>query len=358
MTRTRSRLAGAALAVCVIGLAAFRSRERSNQVSDPKPEPAIPAILAAFDTFSIVAIGDVHRTKDITDFVLGLVRNPGFADKVNDFVVEGTNPLLQPTLDRYINGESVPYEEARKLWRETTTPFGSSDFEAQLFQLIREINRTRPQQRRIRVIASEAPVDWNAPREPGGADMDRREQRISSVVKSEVLARRRKALMFYGGGHLRRDRPYASSVELIEQTYPRSVFVVTAYAGVMDRDYCTSDSALDARMQSWPVPSVVRVRGNWMLDVARDEEARRPKIAMFATTERRDSTAVPIDAYLYLGPPRLLLREFPSVFTFADSAYLALLHQRQLSIGMTVIDARTNPKVVATQDQHVLRCGS
>ena len=327
-----------------------------TQAREPVPQPAIPAILAAFDTFKVVAVGDMHRTKDINDFVLALVRHPAFGDKVNDFIVESTNSLLQPTLDRYISGADVLYEEARKLWREGSTPFGASDFKAHLFQAIRAINRTRPAQSRIRVIASEAPVDWNAQRKPEGADMDRRERRIASVVQEDVLARGRKALMFYGGGHLRRDAPYLSSVELIERAYPRSVIVIQPYTGIQMRDACASDSTIDARMQSWPVPSVVRVGNTWLADVVRQERGSRPAFTMFGSVSARDSAAAPIDAYLYLGPPRLLLREFPSVFTFADTAYLTLLHQRQRNMGIQPVDQRTNPSVVAGMDRDMLRC--
>src|SRR5260221_61837 len=77
----------------------------------PKPEDATRAILAAFDTFRVVAIGDYHGTKDLNDFVLSLVRHPAFPNVVNDIVVEGTNSFLQPILDRFVSGEDVPTDQ-------------------------------------------------------------------------------------------------------------------------------------------------------------------------------------------------------------------------------------------------------
>jgi hypothetical protein len=66
----------------------------------------------AFETFQIVAIGDIHGSKDVGDFVLSLVRNRAFPSVVNDIVVEGANGLLQPILDQYMAGDDVPIAEA------------------------------------------------------------------------------------------------------------------------------------------------------------------------------------------------------------------------------------------------------
>ena len=72
--------------------------------------------------------------KDVDDFILSLNRNPAFSDKVNDIEVECGNSLYQPTLDRYIAGEDVPFTEVRKVWRNTTQPMcGTSGFFEEFF---------------------------------------------------------------------------------------------------------------------------------------------------------------------------------------------------------------------------------
>ena len=83
-------------------------------------EPAIPAILAAFDKYEIVAMPEAHGLKDLDDFILTLVRTPAFAEKVNDIEVECGNSLYQPVLDRYIAGDDVPFKDVQKIWRNTT----------------------------------------------------------------------------------------------------------------------------------------------------------------------------------------------------------------------------------------------
>jgi hypothetical protein len=79
-----------------------------SDTQDATPEPAIPAILKAFETFEVVAMEAAHGEKDIDDFILSLVRDPRFPASVNDIVVECGNVRYQPILDRYIAGENVP----------------------------------------------------------------------------------------------------------------------------------------------------------------------------------------------------------------------------------------------------------
>src|SRR5580698_4580572 len=88
--------------------------------SDPAPEPALPAILAAFDKYEVVAMDAGHGLKDVDDFILSLIRHPAFSEKVNDIAVECGNSLYQPLLDRYIAGEDVPFTDVRKVWRNTS----------------------------------------------------------------------------------------------------------------------------------------------------------------------------------------------------------------------------------------------
>ena len=45
---------------------------------DPRTESAIPAILAAFDKYDVVAMPEDHGLKDLDDLIFALVRNPAF----------------------------------------------------------------------------------------------------------------------------------------------------------------------------------------------------------------------------------------------------------------------------------------
>jgi hypothetical protein len=106
-----------------IGVIPAVSRAQTQQAkptgSEPTPEPAVPAILAAFDKYEVVGMPHGHGMKDLDDFIFSLIRNPAFPEKVNDIEVECGNSLYQPLLDRYIAGEDVPFTEIRKVWRNT-----------------------------------------------------------------------------------------------------------------------------------------------------------------------------------------------------------------------------------------------
>ena len=122
-------------------------------VSDPKPEDAARAIFSAFDTYEIVGLNAAHGRKDEDDFILSLIRRPGFPATVNDIVVECGNSLYQPLLDRYIDGADVPFSEARVVWRNTTQNMCStSEFYEELFPLVRAINLSVPAPKRLRVL--------------------------------------------------------------------------------------------------------------------------------------------------------------------------------------------------------------
>jgi hypothetical protein len=331
----------------------------SSNDRDPKPEAATRAILEAFKTFKVVAVGDNHGTKDLNDFVLSLVRHPEFPDAVNDIVVEGTNSLLQPMLDRYIAGEAVPIEEARQLWREGTVPTGVNDFQAQLFQLVRRINQQLPLAKRLRVLAGEPPVDWSNLNRRSA--IRQREAHIAAVVEEQVLAKNRKALMFYGALHVAHGVLGGEmAVGRYEQKYPGVTFVITPYLGAEDGDHCgwpkpVAGVAHETKMASWPVPSLVRTKGTWLADFARAEWFENSFTALLSTPPGPGSPD-PIDAYLYLGPPDLLLGTQPSVFTFTDKDLLAEFRRRLSPNAGDAIWARIDPDKVRELDRDVLRC--
>src|SRR5688572_1906611 len=65
---------------------------------DPKPSNAVEAIVKAFDTRSLVALGENHWLQEEADFIALLIRHPEFSIKVNDIVVEFGNALYQDVI--------------------------------------------------------------------------------------------------------------------------------------------------------------------------------------------------------------------------------------------------------------------
>jgi len=355
----------ASLTVAVSHAAA---QDLTSQSRDPRPEPAIPAMLAAFDTFQVVAIGDYHTDQEIKNFILSLVRHPRFPHVVNAIVVEGTNGLLQPLLDRYIAGENVPVMEARPLWRDLTNPAGLNEFSAQLVQLVRRINQSLPATRRLRVVAGEDGIDWPA------ATVERyqqygngREQHIATILETEIIRKRQKALMFYGGAHVRHgvrnpEPGWGNAMEYFESRFPGVTFVIYPYLGGTRGNTCGTPASIngvsvDSRLELWDVPSLARTKDTWLADLAKAAAWRtRTMVAAQLGRSVADTTVLPIDAYLYLGRPELHVATLPSVVQFADTAYLAELWRRQRAIGQARRDPRTDPDQVRDRDSNILIC--
>ena len=59
----------------------------SGATNDPEPHDAVFSVLAAFDRYDLVALGEFHRNQNVHDFVLSLIRSADFPLKVNDIVV-------------------------------------------------------------------------------------------------------------------------------------------------------------------------------------------------------------------------------------------------------------------------------
>jgi hypothetical protein len=154
-----------------------------------------------------------------------------------------------------------------------------------------------------------------------------------------------------------------NAMGIFETKHPAVTFVVMPYLGASLRARCGLPATvagidIGTKMSAWPVPSLVRSKGTWLEDFGKAEMRTPLMTVMAAQLGKRiiDSSAIPIDAYLYLGPPDLLLATMPSVFTFADKDYLAELHRRQIAVGQSGTDPRTDPDKVRLQDSVVMLC--
>jgi hypothetical protein len=284
--------------------------------SAPSPEAAVPAILAALDKYEVVGMPVDHGEKDLDDFILLLIRNPAFLEKVNDIAVECGNSLYQPVLDRYIAGEDVPFREVQKVWRNTTQPAcGLSGFYEQLFPLVRVINQKLPTGKRLRVLAGDSPIDWDqikTPQQRGNAMKNaHRDASIAAVMEKEVLLKHRRALMLFGLFHILHGVG-ASAVSIYEKEYPSVTFIISDL-GTFGTDLPSLSSG---PLASWPIPSLAPIKSTWMgaLDLAHffppptliDKECN---VHTEFPRELQKPMEDLVDAFLYLGPQDLRLRE-------------------------------------------------
>lgn len=317
-------------------IAAISTAQTPTQ-ADPVPEPAISAILAAFDKYEVVAMPQGHGMQDLNDFIFSLVRNPEFSEKVNDIVFESGNSLYQPILDRYIAGEDVPFTEVQKTWRKMGQPAaGASAFVEQFYPLVRALNQKLLPERRLRVLAGDPPINWDEITSP--ADVLRRVHRdegIASVMEKEVLSKHRRALMLFGTFHTMHGTP-GSAVSLYEKEYPNLTFVISEL-GIFDTDL---PSLHDSKFVRWPIPALARAKGTWLgaLDLGHfippgtriDQDCNVHHEFPKALQKPMEEF---VDAFLYLGPQDLRLKEKIPADIALDVTYRTELQRGSAMLG-------------------------
>ena len=282
------------------------------RLDNPKPIKAVDALINAFDRYPLVALGEAHWSQTEHEFVYSLIKHPDFANKVNDIVVEFGNALYQPIMDRYIAGETVARTELRQVWRNTTQVAMMLDapIYERFFATVRAVNQTLPKQKQLRVLLGDPPIDWDAIK--SGADlkpaMFNRDVHCANVIGKEALDKGRKALLFYGGAHLIRQRPMIPNITIeVEKRHPGAVFVVMPHLGFGERN-----EELEKRLESWPKPGVALVKNTWLGDLDPGVAYPPAKMIRLLTPDGGETSALSLwegmkfqdmtDAYLYLGP--------------------------------------------------------
>jgi hypothetical protein len=335
--RRRTVLAGAgATALAGTALAGPASAGPAGKT----PRCAQDAMLAAFDTYPIVGgLSPSHGVRNVDEFLISLLCNPRLPDVVTDIVAEHGNSLYQPLLDEYIAGGDVPLAEVRQVLRNGLNAAGGySTFYEQLYPLVRRINQRLPRAKRLRVLASEPPIDWSTVTGPEDfyPFLDDRDQHIASVLENEVLSKRRKALILMGTGHLRHGTGAAA---IYEQDHPQSTFVVTCHLG-----FAKDNDGLERRMAGWRVPSLATFHGTWL------GELDSSYFSLPGDPPLEPGKGYPgIDGYLYLGPCDVLMHQPLSARAILDQDLTAEL-ERRATVVQVPSDAPWWPAVLFQQE--------
>jgi hypothetical protein len=327
--------------VLLLGIAQLASAQQG-------PRPAVPiepiaAILNAFQSSPIVALaeGD-HGNEQGHAFRLSLIRDPRFAAVVNDIVVEYGNARYQEVADRFVRGEAVADGILREIWQNTTQPntVWERPIYEEFFRAVRAVNAALPRERQLRVLLGDPPIDWDAIRTTQDLVkwIEARESYPADLIRREVIARSRRALLIYGSGHLHRANPArnyepeGTIVSLLERTPKINVFAI--WTTERDKDL----TALQPDTVSWPAPSVAMLRGTVL--GAADFTFYWPYVSTRVVV--RDGTRTPIprdqwrlrtmedqfDAILYLGPSSsITIAQVPRPLC-VDAAYMEMRLRR------------------------------
>jgi hypothetical protein len=325
-----------------IGLTYSCSSSRSGVGASPAPasDSSIAAVLDAFRDHQVVAVGEVHYSAAEHRWLRQLVTSENFAKTVNDIVIEFGNSRYQALLDRFIAGDSVPSDSLRMVWRNTTQMFvWDSPLYEGLLRTIRDLDRSLPPDRRIRVLAGDPPIDWDSvrtmqdfPHSYGYRDPD-----TFAILEREVLGRGRKALVIIGDVHLLRRDPSSdfapgrldrtSLGDALAQRYPGKAYLVWTVAGndSLQQMFADQHTNLLVPLQG----TALGKRSSHMLlegsiTIFRNVNGKRTPVTLSAA--EFPPLEEQVDALLYITGERTSV--MAPLATYCDSAYVAELWRR------------------------------
>ncbi|HEY4030734.1 MAG TPA: hypothetical protein VGM25_10345 [Caulobacteraceae bacterium] len=327
------------------GLSAAEAQTAAvTAAAEPRVQPAVEGVLDAFKDHPIVALGDAHGVAEEGAFYNALISDRRFAREVGNVVVEFGGAAHQDVIDRYVAGEPVPYAELRRVWTDvvgwvpTVTLMEYMDF----FAAVRAANAKSPPEQRIHVWLGEPAIDWSKIKTE--ADLQPlfplRNQHPAEILEREILAKGKKALVIYGGGHFRTPASAGGDRSLdaqVEAAFPHSVFLVLPYEGFNE---APCSAALEARATGWPVPALVSpVKGTWLAGLLRAPgctflpglpviQVLRPPQAAQMKSGDEDASGVKADAFLYLGAADSLTLSPIDPASYLDEDYFPEIGRR------------------------------
>jgi hypothetical protein len=321
---------GVFAAVLLLGATSTSTFAQNSPGRSATPVDPINAIIKAFDSYSIVALGEgPHGNEQGLAFRLRLLRDPRFAATVNDIVVESGSARYQDAVDRYMQGEDVPTGTMRDVFENTVTatPVWDRPMYADFFRAVRALNRVLPRERQLRVLLGDPPIDWNAvkTRDDYMPLLMQRDSHPADVIRREVLAKNRRALVIYGDGHFqaKTERPARSLAGLVEAAGARVFTITSTFADL---------SAFQPDVTSWRLPAFALLRGTRIGGAPYERFfGPPPPVPFFQENPRIEDH---FDAVIYLGPESSMTLGPLTYPRCAEPAYIEMRVARMVLSGM------------------------
>ena len=302
--------------------------------------PLADAVVEAFQTHRLVAIGEAHNLQNHHDVLEALLTDSRLPGLVDDIVVEFGDASYQPMIDKFIGGHSVKNADLRRAWRNTTvSPMSTWDEPVyeQFFRTVRAANWALPPGKQMRVLLGDPPIDWAKITNGRQISAFSRDDHAASIVEQKVLATGRRALLCYGMVHLFHPVPKleltGNVVDLIQQRTGEQTYVIVDLVPVAG-----DPGGLARKLSGYPRNTVIPTGGTWLGSIDGGDLGalivdRHGKVTDGLCGVRLGSL---IDAGLYLGQPADLTQSYWNPAIFLDPVYWAELQRRNKLQGYPV----------------------
>jgi hypothetical protein len=311
--------------------------QRTAQPSSVKATAGATALLDGFRQHRIVALGLAHGLRQQENFVIGLLRHPGFPATVDSIVVEFGNARFQALADRYVAGGDVSPRTLRPVWRDEigSAPDGVIDeAPARFFAAVRRLNQTLPAGRRIRVALGDPAFDFRTLHRRRDIDTaGRRRDRVFAAATEREARHGRHVLLLSGFMHLARLAPEIyrgdNALRILERRAPGRVWVVLPYSGVGARGQAGFERRYIAHWPPTEIHPLTGTLGAEPADRILPEWLPPERGADDAPSPYRGLQLRAIgDALISFGPCSRLRTTAFSLAQYRDPAYRAELDRR------------------------------
>ena len=252
----------------LIAAAPSNNGESGQQLPPAVRQDPIEGIVEAFRSHQVVMLPGGHGSKPFHDLLLAIARDTRLHGVLTDIVVEFGSSRYQDLVDRYMRGDQIPYPVLKQVWQNTTIPGVTNDgpYVEEFYREMRVLNASLPKEHKIRVLPGDPPIDWD--HITSKADLRKwtvlRSTYPADVIRREVIARGRRALVVYGHLHFPRkemltnydmsDWQAQTMTSWLESVPGTKVFVIMSEGG-------KEIQQLQPDIASWPALSLARLNG-------------------------------------------------------------------------------------------------
>jgi hypothetical protein len=298
-------------------------------------------MLAAMAHCPLVAVAERHWVQEWHDFMTALLYHPNFPHTLTDIVVEFGSSAYQGVVDRFVMGDkTVSNEELAQIWQQLGDPGWQVPCYEQFFRTVRAVNWMRSPEKRIRVLLAQPDITMEQvlahPKDKSFLNrlLAPVDDNYARVVRTEVMQRKRRALLIAGGGHLMRgvetdpNSHHLNAASQIARRYPNALYVVDTVVLPPGFQQDAAGERLRKAFETWHRASIAALAGTWLGATAEPlDNYWTNQGASRAVDQAAARYSAQADAILYLGPGEVITASRPEPSTYHWGNYQSELRR-------------------------------